>query len=36
MHVYLKILEHILNARYNAIYQETQSRLQKGFTPPGC
>ena len=33
--VYLKILEHILNVRHNAIYQETQSRLQKGFTP-GC
>ena len=33
--VYLKILEHIQNARNNAIYQESQSKLQKGFTP-GC
>ena len=33
--VYLKILENILNARHNAIYQETQSMLQKWFTP-GC
>ncbi|MEW8546334.1 MAG: reverse transcriptase family protein, partial [Candidatus Thiodiazotropha sp.] len=33
--VYLKILEHILNARHSVIFQETQSKLQKGFTP-GC
>lgn len=33
--VLLKILEHILNARHNRIYQDTQSRLQKGFTS-GC
>ena len=33
--VHLKILKRILNAGYNAIYQENQSRLQKGFTP-GC
>ena len=33
--IYLKIIEHIINARHNMIFQETQSRLQKGFTP-GC
>ena len=33
--VYLKILENILNACHIAIYQETQSLLQKWFTP-GC
>ena len=31
----LKILEHILNARHNRIYLDTQSRRQKGFTS-GC
>ena len=33
--VLLKILEHILNARHSQILMNTQSRLQKGFTP-GC
>ena len=33
--VYLKILEHIINTRHNLIFQESQSRLQKGFTA-GC
>ena len=33
--VILKILEHIINARHNQIFQDTQSRLQKGFTA-GC
>ena len=33
--VLLKILEHILNARHNRIYLDTQSRLQKGLTS-GC
>ena len=27
-----KILEHILNTRHNRLFQDTQSRLQKGFT----
>ena len=33
--VLLKILEHIINARHSLTLQNTQSRLQKGFTP-GC
>ena len=33
--VLLKILEHILNTRHSVIFQETQSKLQKGFTS-GC
>ena len=33
--IYLKILEHIINVRHNVIFQETQSKLQKGFTS-GC
>ena len=33
--IYLKIIEHIINARHNVIFQETQSKLQKGFTS-GC
>ena len=33
--VLLKILEHIINARHSLTMQNTQSRLQKGFTP-GC
>ena len=33
--VFLKILEHILNARHNEIFSSTQSRLQRGFTE-GC
>ncbi|MCG8110719.1 MAG: reverse transcriptase family protein, partial [Candidatus Thiodiazotropha endolucinida] len=33
--VLLKILEHILNSRHNRILQDSQSRLQKGFTA-GC
>ena len=33
--VMLKILEHILNARHSHILMNTQSKLQKGFTP-GC
>ena len=33
--VLLKILEHILNARHNAIFMSTLSRLQSGFTE-GC
>ena len=33
--VHLKILEHILNTWRSVIFQETQSKLQKGFTS-GC
>ena len=33
--VLLKVLEHVLNRRHNKILEETQSRLQKGFTQ-GC
>ena len=33
--VLLKVLEHDLNCRHNKILEETQSRLQKGFTS-GC
>ena len=33
--VHLKVLEHVLNSRRNAILEITQSRLQKGFTS-GC
>ncbi|MCG7892397.1 MAG: reverse transcriptase family protein, partial [Candidatus Thiodiazotropha endolucinida] len=33
--VLLKILEHILNSRHTAIFQDSQSKLQKGFTS-GC
>ena len=33
--VLLKVLEHVLNYRHNKIFEETQSRLQKGFTS-GC
>ncbi|MEW8547538.1 MAG: reverse transcriptase family protein [Candidatus Thiodiazotropha sp.] len=33
--VLLKVLEHVLNSRHNKILEETQSRLQKGFTS-GC
>ena len=33
--VLLKVLEHILNNRHNKILEETQSRLQRGFTS-GC
>ena len=33
--VLLKVLEHVLNTRHNKILEETQSRLQKGFTS-GC
>ncbi|MES9882009.1 MAG: reverse transcriptase family protein, partial [Sedimenticola sp.] len=31
--VILKIFEHIINKRHNSILDETQSKLQKGFTP---
>ena len=30
--IYLKIIEHIINARHNVIFQETKSKLQKRFT----
>ena len=30
--VLLKILEHIFSTRHSVIFQETQSKLQKGFT----
>ena len=33
--VLLKVLEHVLNRRHNKILEETQSKLQKGFTE-GC
>ena len=33
--VILKVLEHVLNHRHNAILNPTQSRLQRGFTT-GC
>ena len=33
--IYLKILEQIINIQHNEIFHETQSKLQKGFTP-GC
>ena len=33
--VLLKVLEHVLNTRHNKILEETQSKLQKGFTS-GC
>ena len=32
--VLLKVIEHVLNIRHNAILDASQSRLQKGF-PPG-
>ena len=31
--VLLKVIEHVLNIRHNAILDASQSRLQKGFTP---
>ena len=34
--VLLKVLEHVLNRRHNKILEETQSRLQKGFTQVCC
>ena len=33
--VLLKVLEHVLSRRHNKILEETQSKLQKGFTE-GC
>ena len=30
--VLLKVLEHVLNRRHNKIPEETQPKLQKGFT----